>query len=60
MTFYKTAHSLLGKPEGERPLGRPRSKRVNNINMALRRIGSYGMDWTGLNWIRILTFAGSL
>jgi hypothetical protein len=35
---------LVGKPEGKRPLGRPRRKRVNNINMYLREIGWDGMD----------------
>jgi hypothetical protein len=32
-----------GKPEGKRPLGRPRSRRTNNIKMDLRR-GWYGLD----------------
>jgi hypothetical protein len=30
---------LMGKPEGKRPLGRTRRKRVNNIKMDLREIG---------------------
>jgi hypothetical protein len=30
---------LLGKPEGKRPLGRPRHMRVGNIKMVLRDIG---------------------
>jgi hypothetical protein len=29
---------LVGKPEGKRPLGRPRCRWVNNIKMALREI----------------------
>jgi hypothetical protein len=29
---------LVGKPEGKRPLGRPRSRRVDNIKMDLREI----------------------
>jgi hypothetical protein len=29
---------LVGKPEGERPLGRPRRRRVGNIKMYLRDI----------------------
>jgi hypothetical protein len=32
-------------PEGNRPLGRPRRKWVDNIKMVLREIGWYGMDW---------------
>jgi hypothetical protein len=36
---------LVGKPEGKRPLGRPRRKWVNNIKMDLREIGLDGMDW---------------
>jgi hypothetical protein len=30
---------LVGKPEGRRPLGRPRRRRVNNIKIDLREIG---------------------
>jgi hypothetical protein len=30
---------LVGKPEGKRPLGRPRRRWVNNIKMDLRDIG---------------------
>jgi hypothetical protein len=30
---------LLGKPEGRRPLGRPRRRWVDNIKMDLREIG---------------------
>jgi hypothetical protein len=39
---------LVGKPEGERPLGRPRCRWVDNIKMDLREIGWDGMDWTKL------------
>jgi hypothetical protein len=35
---------LVGKPDGKRPLGRPRHRRVNNIKMYLREIGWNGMD----------------
>jgi hypothetical protein len=34
----------LGKPEGKRPLGKPRRRWENNIRMDLREIGWYGMD----------------
>jgi hypothetical protein len=39
---------LVGKPEERRPLGRIRSRWVNNIKMNLRDIGSDGMDWIDL------------
>jgi hypothetical protein len=35
----------VGKPDGKRPLGKPRLKWVNNIRMNLREIGWGGMDW---------------
>jgi hypothetical protein len=39
---------LVGKPEGKRPLGRPRRRWVDNIKMDLSKIGWRGMDWTDL------------
>jgi hypothetical protein len=36
------------KPEGKRPLGRPRRRWVNNIKMDLRDVGWDGMDWIDL------------
>jgi hypothetical protein len=39
---------LVDKPEGKRPLGRPRSRWVNNTKMDLREIRLDGMDWTDL------------
>jgi hypothetical protein len=36
------------KPEGKRPLGRPRRRWVDNIKMDLGEIGWDGMDWTDL------------
>jgi hypothetical protein len=35
----------VGKPEGKSPLGRPRRRWEDNINMDLREIGWGGMDW---------------
>jgi hypothetical protein len=35
-------------PEGKRPLGRQRRRRVGNIKMDLREIGWDGMDWIDL------------
>jgi hypothetical protein len=39
---------LVGKPEGKRPLGRPRPRREDNIKMDLREIGWGGVDWIDL------------
>jgi hypothetical protein len=39
---------LVGKPEGKRPLGRPRHRWVDNIKMDLLEIGWSGVDWIGL------------
>jgi hypothetical protein len=45
----RTAYRILvGKPEGKRPLGRPRRKWVDTIKMDLREIGWDGMDWIDL------------
>jgi hypothetical protein len=45
----RTAYRILmGKPEENIPLGRPRRRWVDNINMDLRRIGWDGMDWIDL------------
>jgi hypothetical protein len=35
----------VGKPEGKRPLGRPRCRRADNIKIDLREIRWDGMDW---------------
>ena len=37
-----------GKPEGKRPLGRPRRRWVDNIRMDLQELGCGYMDWIGL------------
>ena len=39
---------LLGKPEGRKPLGRPRCRWVDNIRMDLQEVGCGYMDWIGL------------
>jgi hypothetical protein len=39
---------LVGKPEGKRPLGRPRHRSLDNIKMGLTEIGCGGVDWIGL------------
>jgi hypothetical protein len=45
---------LVGKPEGKRPLGRPRRRWVDNIRMDLERWWD-GVMCTGLIWLRIGT-----
>ena len=37
----------MGKPEGKRPLGRPRLRWVDNIRMDLQEVGCGCMDWIG-------------
>jgi hypothetical protein len=39
---------LVGKPEGKRPLGRPRRRWMDNIKMDLLEIGVSVVDWIGL------------
>jgi len=39
---------LVGKPEGKRPLGRPRRRWEGNIKMDLQEVGCEGMDWIEL------------
>jgi len=51
---------LVGKPEGKRPLGRPRHRWVDNIRMDLQEVGCGYMDWTGLaqdrdGWQRLVS-----
>jgi hypothetical protein len=51
---------LVGKPEGKRPLGRPRRRRVDNIKMDLREIRWNGTDWIDLaedrdQWMALVT-----
>jgi hypothetical protein len=38
----------VGKPEGKRPLGRPRRRWVGSIKIDVREIGWDGMDWIDL------------
>jgi hypothetical protein len=39
---------LVGRPEGRRPLGRPRHRWEDNIKMYLREIGFGDVDWIHL------------
>jgi len=49
---------LVGKPEGRRPLRRPRSRWEDNINMDLQEVGCG--SWTRSSWLRIGTGGGHL
>jgi hypothetical protein len=40
-----TYRLLVGKPEGKRPLGRPRRRLVDNFKIDLREIRWHGVDW---------------
>jgi hypothetical protein len=65
---------LVGKPEGKRPLGRPRWSWVDNIKMDLAQIGLGDVDWIGIvqdrdKWralvnvvknLQVLQYAGNL
>jgi hypothetical protein len=46
---------LVGKPEGKKPLGKPRHRWEDNIKMDLQEVGCGGMEW-----IRIGTGGGQL
>ena len=48
---------LVGKPEGKRPLGKPRHRWEDNIKMDLLKVG--GVE-TGWSWLRIGTDGGHL
>jgi hypothetical protein len=50
--------ALVGKPEGRRPLGKPRRRWEDNIKLDLREVG-WGA-WTGSIWLRIGTGSGML
>ena len=56
---------LVGKPEGRRPLGRPRRRCVDNIRMNLQEVGCGYMDWIGLaqdrdRWRKLVNAAMNL
>jgi hypothetical protein len=50
---------LVGRPEGKRPLGRPRHRWEDNIKMDLQEVGE-GVVGTGWSWLRIGTGGGHL
>jgi hypothetical protein len=55
----KVYRVLVGKPEGKRPLGRPRSRYEDGLRIDIREIG-WGWMWSGFSWLRIGTGGGLL
>jgi len=49
---------LVGKPEGKRPLERPKCRWQDNIKMDIQEV-DVGV-WTGSSWLRIRTGGGHL
>jgi hypothetical protein len=57
--------SLVEKPEGKRPFGRPRVRWEDNIKMDLNEVGYGGMDWIELaqdrdRWRALVNSVGNL
>jgi len=48
MRARRGVDGLVGKPQGKRPLGRPRHRWEDNIKMDLQEVGCEGMDWIKL------------
>jgi hypothetical protein len=49
-TVYRV---LVGRPEGKRPMGRPRHKWEDNIKMVFREIGIDGANWIQMTQDRV-------
>jgi hypothetical protein len=47
-TYLIFVYDFLSKPEGKRPLGRPRRRWVDNIRRDLGEVGWGDVDWIGL------------
>jgi hypothetical protein len=63
--IYMQYTTLVGKPDGKRPLGRTRCRYVDNIKIDLRETGWDGMDWIDLvqernQWRGLLSTAMNL
>jgi hypothetical protein len=56
----KSYKVLVRKPEGKRPLGRPRHRWEDGIRMDLRETGLEGGGWIGFDWLRTGTGDGLL
>ena len=49
MEQFRIAYRVLvGKPEGKRPLARPRCRWTDNIKMHLKEVGCDSRDWIAL------------
>jgi len=64
-TSYVCTLVLEGKPEGKRPLGRPRHRWVDNITMDLQEVGCGYMDWIWLaqdrdRWPKLVSAVSNL
>jgi hypothetical protein len=55
----KVCKVLVGKPEGNRPLGKPSRRWEDGIRIDLREIG-LGVVWIGFDWLRTGTGGGLL
>jgi hypothetical protein len=54
MGAEKNAYRILvGKPDGKRPLRKPRRRWVAIIKIYLREMGWNGMNWINLAWDRV-------
>jgi hypothetical protein len=56
---------LVGKPEGRRPLGRPRRRWEDNVRMNLQEVGCECVDWFGLaqdrdRWLALVSAVRNL
>jgi len=53
---------LVEKPEGKRPLGKPRCRWEDTIKMFLQELGCGGMDWIelALDWNRWLVLVNAV
>jgi hypothetical protein len=43
--WFQDLKFVVGKPEGKRPLGRPRRRWKDNIKIYLQEVGWGGLDW---------------
>jgi len=48
MYLQNVYRDLVGKPEGERPVGRPRGKFEDSVKVVLKEMGWYGVGWINL------------
>jgi hypothetical protein len=53
---------LVGRPEGKRPLGRPRHRWEDNVKLDFREIGIDGANWIRLaqDWVQWRAFARTM